>query len=253
MIKKIHYVWFGGKPLPENVKSCINSWKRYLPDWEIIQWNESNFDTNHFRWVREALSVKKYAFAADFVRLYVINKMGGVYLDTDVEIYRNLEPLLKNSVVCGIQNHHYGVDCSKVVSEQGIDKQSGQLVSWFCVQAGFIYAEPNNPFLVHCLDKLYEKGNRAFIKQDGTTNQFVIDLRLMLELKEYGAVFRDKTQYLKQIDLMLYNSTFFATRKSKCKDSYLVHWFDQSWKPANSISMWLKKFIKQKLYFIYRK
>lgn len=78
MIKKIHYVWFGGKPLPENVKSCINSWKRYLPDWEIIQWNESNFDTNHFRWVREALSVKKYAFAADFVRLYVLNKMGGI-------------------------------------------------------------------------------------------------------------------------------------------------------------------------------
>ena len=77
MIKKLHYVWFGGKPIPPNVNDCIESWKRYLPDWEIIQWNESNFDVNKYQWVREAIAQKKYAFAADFVRLYVLNKFGG--------------------------------------------------------------------------------------------------------------------------------------------------------------------------------
>lgn len=76
MIKKIHYVWLGGKPLPASVKSCIRSWKKYMPDWEIIQWNESNFDINRYRWVKEALEMKQYAFAADFIRLCVLDKWG---------------------------------------------------------------------------------------------------------------------------------------------------------------------------------
>lgn len=77
MIKKIHYVWLGGKPLPANVKSSIASWKACMPDWEIIQWDESNFDINKYRWVKEAISMKRYAFAADFIRLYVLNEIGG--------------------------------------------------------------------------------------------------------------------------------------------------------------------------------
>lgn len=77
MIKKLHYVWFGEKKLPPNVKQCINSWKKYCPDWELIQWDETNFDTTQYRWVREALQSGKYAFAADFVRLYVLKHFGG--------------------------------------------------------------------------------------------------------------------------------------------------------------------------------
>lgn len=77
MIKKLHYVWLGGKPLPKNVLSCISSWRKHMPDWEIIQWDESNFDIQKFRWVKEAISIKRYAFAADFIRLYVLNAAGG--------------------------------------------------------------------------------------------------------------------------------------------------------------------------------
>lgn len=77
MIKKLHYVWLGGKPLPQNVKSCIATWKKHMPDWEIIQWNENNFEIKKFRWVKEAINIKRYAFAADFIRLYVLNSIGG--------------------------------------------------------------------------------------------------------------------------------------------------------------------------------
>lgn len=77
IIRKLHYVWLGGKPLPQNVKSCISSWKKHLSNWEIIQWDETNFPVNNFRWVREALAAKKYAFAADFIRLYVLENQGG--------------------------------------------------------------------------------------------------------------------------------------------------------------------------------
>lgn len=75
----------GGKPLPANVKSCIASWKRCMPDWEIIQWDESNFDINKFRWVREAVSMKRYAFEADFIRLYLLKNNGG---DIGTPMYR---------------------------------------------------------------------------------------------------------------------------------------------------------------------
>lgn len=80
MIKKIHYVWLGGKPLPANVRSCIRSWKKFCPDWEIVRWDETNFPVNDFRWVKEALAARKYAFAADFIRLYALKKLGGYIL-----------------------------------------------------------------------------------------------------------------------------------------------------------------------------
>lgn len=79
MIKKLHYVWLGGKPLPQNVKSFIATWKKHMPGWEIIQWNENNFDIEKFRWVKEAIIIKRYAFAADYIRLYVLNSMGGIF------------------------------------------------------------------------------------------------------------------------------------------------------------------------------
>ena len=105
MIKKLHYVWLGGGNLPLSVKSCINTWKKNLPDWEIIQWNETNFDVKKYPWVREALADKKYAFASDFIRLMVLEEYGGAYADTDVEVCRNIEPLLDHSFVASFDNH----------------------------------------------------------------------------------------------------------------------------------------------------
>ena len=72
MIKKLHYVWLGGKPLPAAVRDAIDTWKKYCPDWEILQWNETNFPLNDYRWVKEAVEQRKYAFAADFIRLWAL-------------------------------------------------------------------------------------------------------------------------------------------------------------------------------------
>lgn len=88
--KIIHYCWFGGKEKPESVKRCINSWKLHLNDYKIIEWNESNFDISSHQFVKEAYEAKKYGFIVDVLRLYVLNKVGGIYLDTDVEFIRQL-------------------------------------------------------------------------------------------------------------------------------------------------------------------
>lgn len=253
MIKKIHYVWFGRKPLPANVRQCINSWKKYCPNWEIIQWNEDNFNTLKYRWVQEALQCGKYAFAADFVRLYVLKYYGGVYLDTDVQILRPIENVIDGKFVSGVENHNFGTNELSHISEDGYNLVTGKQCWSFCLQAGFMYSEPNHPYIVYCLEKLYQNGNKSFLNSDGTTNAVVIDSVMMMALRDkYGAVYRDKTQILPD-GIKIYCSSVFATRKSRNDDSYLIHWFDQSWKSDCGISMRIKKYIKKYLYFLYRK
>ena len=93
--KKIHYCWFGGNEKSDLMKKCIESWKSVLPEYEIIEWNEEKFYSDN-RYFQEALRMKKYAFASDYARLKIILDHGGVYLDTDVEVLKDLTPILEN-------------------------------------------------------------------------------------------------------------------------------------------------------------
>ena len=95
--KKIHYCWFGGNPKPEIIEKCIASWRKYCPDWEIIEWNERNYDVNKFPYISEAYLAKQWAFVSDVVRLDVVYSHGGVYLDTDVELLSSIDPWLQSN------------------------------------------------------------------------------------------------------------------------------------------------------------
>lgn len=93
--KIIHYCWFGGNPKSEIIQQCIESWKKYCPDYEIIEWNESNFDVNCIPYTAQAYADKKWAFVSDYARLAIVHKRGGVYLDTDVMLHNSLDELLQ--------------------------------------------------------------------------------------------------------------------------------------------------------------
>lgn len=178
--------------------------------------------------------------------------MGG-YLDTDVQILRPIENIIDGSFVSGIENHNIGTDKLENVTENGYYMNTGKQCWSFCLQAGFMYSEPNHPFIDYCIEKLYQNGDKPFINSDGTYNAVVIDSLMMMALRDkYGMIYRDKTQVLSD-DIKIYCSSVLATRKSRNKDSYLIHWFDQSWRDGNSISMKLKKMIKKYLYFLYRR
>lgn len=101
--KVIHYCWFGGNPLPELVRNCIRSWEKFCPDFEIVEWNESNFDIHCNRFVWEAYHAKKWAFVADYVRLYAIYHRGGIYLDSDVELLRSIDQFLFDECFAGFE------------------------------------------------------------------------------------------------------------------------------------------------------
>ena len=94
--KIIHYCWFGGGPINPESRKCIESWKKYCPDYKIIEWNEQNFEISQNRYAQQAYEAKKYAFVSDYVRLAVLYRYGGIYLDTDVELVRPLDELLEH-------------------------------------------------------------------------------------------------------------------------------------------------------------
>ena len=101
--KIIHYCWFGGNPLPELANKCIASWKKYFPDYEIKEWNEGNFDVYQAPYIAEAYKLKKYAHVSDFARFWILYHYGGIYFDTDVEVIRPLDDILKRGSFVGFE------------------------------------------------------------------------------------------------------------------------------------------------------
>ena len=99
----IHYCWFGEKPLPESAIKCINSWKKYFPDYEIKEWNESNFDIQICDYVKEAYEAKKWAFVSDYARFWILYYYGGLYFDTDVEVIKSFDDVIKKGAFIGCE------------------------------------------------------------------------------------------------------------------------------------------------------
>lgn len=116
--KKIHYCWFGEGPMPESVLICIDSWHKHMPDWEYRLWDESNFDVNSNDYCHEAYEAKKYAFVSDYVRLAVLEREGGIYLDTDVEVFKSFDDLITLKAFAGFEgSKHSPVGTCVMASE----------------------------------------------------------------------------------------------------------------------------------------
>lgn len=145
--KIIHFCWFSGEKQPTLIRKCIKSWKKKLPDYTIKCWNGKSFDFNKLDFTREAISVKQFAPASDYVRLYALYTEGGIYLDSDVEVFRNFDVFLNNRFFSGIE-------------QSGTENNFG-----YRIEAGIMGSEPGLPFIKECMS-YFE--NNHFIHPDGT-------------------------------------------------------------------------------------
>ena len=135
--KKIHFCWFSGDPYSEKVEECISSWRKAMPDYELVKWDMARIKDIDSVWLKECLAVRKWAFAADFVRLWAVFHEGGIYLDSDVMIYQSLDPFLSDKMFIGRENLYYPT------LEDGIKV----FLTSHCFGA-----EPGHPFLGLCLE-----------------------------------------------------------------------------------------------------
>ena len=155
--KVIHYCWFGGKPLPKDVQECIASWKKYCPEYEIRRWSESDFDLDCHPFVRTAYDAKAWAFVSDYARLKIVHDHGGIYLDTDVELLKNLDFLLSNECFFGIQQQ--GFLCNTGLGF-GAEKENPVIKTMLEIYNGLVYQEDRKnqitcpPFNTAALQKL---------------------------------------------------------------------------------------------------
>ena len=118
--KIIHLCWLSGDPYPPKIRYCIDSWKKYLPDYEIMLWDTNRFDINSIPWTRQAFEKKKYAFAADYIRLYAVYNFGGIYLDSDVEVIKSFDDLLSLPYFVGNEAYPSSIELSAFGAEKGL-------------------------------------------------------------------------------------------------------------------------------------
>lgn len=126
--KIIHYCWFGHGPKPEVFEKCLESWKKYMPDFQIIEWNEDNSDLKECKFLQDAYEQKKWAFVSDVVRLRAVYEMGGVYMDTDVELYEPLEEYLQHNAFFFFQNP--SLTNSRIATGLGFGACKGNALLW---------------------------------------------------------------------------------------------------------------------------
>lgn len=204
--KIIHYCWFGENPLPELALRCINSWKKFFPDYEIKEWNEKNFDLECCAYVKEAYKAKKWAFVSDYARFWILYNYGGVYFDTDVEVIKDMRDIIDQGAFMGCET------ADKCAPGLGL---------------GVV------PGLDLYKDILVDYQQAHFINDDGSFNYETVVDRVTNILKRHGFIKCENIQKIAEITL--YPSEYFcpldyATGKLNItENSYSIHWYDASW------------------------
>lgn len=207
--KIIHYCWFGGAPKPESVNKCVNSWRKYCPDYEIREWTERDFDVSQNLYCQQAYEAKAWGFVPDYIRLWIIYNYGGIYLDTDVQLLKSFDSLLDNDAFVGFE------------------KIAGNFVN---LGQGF-GAEPGNAFV---LDNMSVYEDMAFLKDDGTYNKIASPV-YTTEILEKRGLDRAAPVYQKLDAVTVYPVDYFCPKSfdtgliERTENTYSIHHFDASW------------------------
>lgn len=222
--KIIHYCWFGRNPLPESAIKCINSWKKFFPDYEIKEWNEDNFDVNIIPYTQEAYSVKKYAFVSDYARFWILYKCGGLYFDTDVEVIKSMDDIIERGPFMGI--------------EVGATSESKTPL----VAPGLgLGVKPGLGLYREILDYYKEL---HFLDEEGNPNQVTVVTHTTNVLIRYGL--KNSNQIQEVAGVWIYPRDYFNPLNDNTgklditKNTRSIHWYSKTWlEKKNPLRTWL--------------
>ena len=209
--KVIHYCWFGGNPLPEMAEKCIESWKKFCPEYEIRRWDESNFDVNCCTYVKQAYEAKKWAFVSDYARFKILYDHGGLYFDTDVELIRPIDDLVEKGPFMGVEK--YEADGTPMVAP-GLG----------------LATRPEAPLYQELMQAYHE---RAFYDSNGNLNLVTIVAYTTEILKKHGL--RNDRQIQRLGDVCIYPPEYFCPKDmltcelTVTENTRSIHHFDGTW------------------------
>lgn len=209
MQKIIHYCWFGGKPLPKMAKKCIRSWKKNFPDYEIKEWNETNFDVNICPFVKGAYAAKKWAFVSDYARLYALYNYGGIYFDTDMEILKKCDFLLSNDVFMGYEENKV-IAAGVIGVKNSNNKYIKELLDWYDNKFSF---DENNLF-EYAIPRVITNVLSKYSKEILNNEIEIIDNSLYIYPEDY-----------------FYPINYNYSKKVYSNNTCMVHYYDATWAP----------------------
>ncbi len=204
--KKIHYMWIGKKSIPSNLQKCMDSWKKYCPDYEIVRWDESNYDISKNRYMEQAYEAGAFGFVPDYARLDILYENGGIYMDTDVEVIQSLDKMLYQQAFCSVekwQTINFG-GCSGAVK--------GHRALWQLLE--------------------YRK-NISFLCEDGSQNRTTCGFYDTNAVIKHGYIMNGKTQNI--MDMNIYAFDYFhpydymSGHTVRTKNTYAIHRFNGGW------------------------
>lgn len=211
--KVIHYCWFGPASYPQHFEKCLKSWEKQMPDYDIMEWNANNFDVNMCAYTRQAFESGKYAFVSDYARLYILYHHGGIYMDSDVEALRYLDPLLTNEAFAGFESKELLGTC-------------------------ILGAVKEHPMIKHFLDYY---NDRMFLKGNGLYDMTPNTVPITEICIKHGLVLNNAPQNIK--GLQIYPDNYFCpwrpyeNRSCFTDDTYTIHHFAGGWLNANQKKM----------------
>lgn len=216
--KIIHYCWFGRKEKPREVYKYIDTWRKKMPNYEIQEWNEDNFDVNAIPFTRDAYKAKKFAFVSDYARLWALYNVGGIYFDTDVEVIKSFDNLLDKPAFIGYEEDY--AFCTAVIG-----------------------AEAKNKFI--------EEFMTYYNNKDFNINKLVPNPSICTNiLKKKGIILNNKN-YIYENILYIYSSDYFSVKKylqssyTITNNTYSIHHFATTWLPRRTkYKAWLIRRIK---------
>ncbi len=227
--KIIHYCWFGKGEMPEMAYKCIESWKKYLPDYTLKLWNELNFDINCNAYVKEAYDARKFAFVTDYVRLYALINEGGIYMDTDVEVLKSLDDLLHLPAFSGYESNQFSN-----------------------FPTGLMASAPNGLWVK---EQFAYYDNRHFLHPDGSLDMTTNTVTISNIMIANGFELNGKYQVYKE-DMHCFPKDYFCPKTSTgviklTKNSYCIHHFAGSWRNRSFAQklklIFLRKIINPKI------
>ncbi len=251
--KKIHYCWLSEEEIPLQLLSCMNSWKEIMPDYEIILWDTQKFNIESIAFVKEACSVKKWAFACDYIRLYALYTEGGIYMDTDVLVKKNFDDFLSYDFFTSVEYHTSIVEeeqTQQYLNEDGSSKKPLTSIPGIGIQAAILGAIKGHSFIKACMDNYTDN---HFIKDDGSFNNKILAPSIYaITAEKYGFKYIDKYQYLQEKMLILPSTVFASTLALADGDSFAIHCCAGSWRDKNPKKSKCKILARSKDYVFWR-